>query len=269
MGGSSVRLLALILIGPVCCCQSNRDVDVSNLQAGIERKKFQTEMSGAEHHQFSALINGDEYRCYSVSFGYFPGTEYYFVFENEILISMMQSAQFFEWEETEHRSAQASWIAEERMQNILDANSFTVGEFKDDLNKELTRHADRKRNRKISNVWPLIPLLAIDSLRAQSRRKNWSKKYDPELVELSASGSIADSIYGDPVFVIPAAEFETRVYGPAQTLETFRGRLRLSPTMKRFFWVAVRIEDGRIVRVFSNNLFNQRVLAQDEFFIQQ
>jgi hypothetical protein len=262
----------VLILAVASGCQTN-PIRVPDLQYGMTREAVDDAVWGDDEHQFSADIDGTVYDCYRVDFGkQRAGAWYYFVFEDGKFVSAVGIMQFFEWRDIERDgmriSEQVPWEPEDRMRRIIAADPIPLDQLKIEVATKLN---ERRKSRSFhSNLGPAIPFLMPIfigiAIREVPKTIRWKNHFDSKRIGLGMSREDVDSIFGSPVFIVPAALGETRAYGPRESLGRSRGQVRLSPYYAEY-WVAVVFEDGGTTRVFSGNLFDYEDIPRNEYLV--
>jgi hypothetical protein len=200
---------------------------------------------------------------------------YFFLFENERLISILDPSLFYTnaFEEKPNPNpkypgtkleVRKPWKDEEFMTGIIKAKTMSP----EDLSAQIKTRLEKKKNRKNSyNVLPafvlLAPLIVPDLIAQNKKHETWLNKYDPFKINIGKTRNDVEATYGKPHFVVhhDAANRETHAYGPPEILWRDTTRVHLGPLNKRF-WTAVVYENDVAVRVFNNDLFNDDNIAQ-------
>jgi hypothetical protein len=266
----SIHIILIVTLISGCQTYPKR---VPDIQYGMMLGEVDDAIWGDDQHQFSALMGDDSFRCYRVEFGQRYLAPYYFTFKNDRLISIAESRPFFRMQSKKTNGTksarQAPWEPEKRMREIIGAEQFNIERLKVDVATKLDE-ASKSKNYDM-NILPLFivlsPLLIPYGISEHRKMGKWMEHYDSDRIQLGMTRAEVDDVYGVPIFVVPSASGHTRAYGPSQSLLRKNGHVSLGPSDGRY-WVAVVFEPGRATRIFSNDLFDERDIAQVRYLVE-
>lgn len=249
------------------CCRSEivKPRSLFDIQRGASRAEVTHSFQGTGKHQFTAIVDGDEVLCasYPVKEWYI---EYYFIFHNEELTKILDPRAFDdvddqvpEWA----RDVSKPIDPEQRLLAVLEAR----GLWGESLEQNLERRLPKSRKGALDQ-FPLVVLLPLaviqapSTLAAQRHERAMAKLYDPFKVELETNPDEVAAAVGPPkhLYSFPGSK-QIRVFGEQREAQVSR---RYVSRRSRFHWVAVEFHDDRVIRVFSNDFFDDRLLLNTE-----
>lgn len=251
-------VLALSAAGAPKASPGNRVAVESFLKLGrgtsLENVRAVLKMPGK--HEFSVLVDQVEYLCLSFDFEE-PRVRFYLVFTNKHLKAVADPVKA-EYDrvpyERAFREVEKPFEPEQRVQSVLSSQH---------LNRQQLEQRILATALRGSKSWNVLPAFIITAPLFAARagqieadyRKNaeFARKYDPLKIRLGTSLADVSEAFGKPYRIIKKSTEEVvHVYGDPMPL-------RVNPK-DRFSWVAVVIENGKAVRVFSNQFLDKRLL---------
>ncbi len=146
---------------------------------------------------------------------------------------------------------------------VLDAR----GLWGESLEQNLKRRLPKSRKGALDQLplvvlLPLAVILAPSTLAAQRHERAMAKLYDPYRVELETNYDEVAAVFGPPkhIYSLPGSK-QIRVYGEQREAQVSP---RYVSRRSRFHWVAVEFHDDSVIRVFSNDFFDDRLLLNTE-----
>jgi hypothetical protein len=235
---------------------------LANLPRGISLAELEARIRLNPLHQFAAHIDTNDFLCVSVFFEHPPGS-FYFLFRDEKLttVSKPPKAEF----ETKSYDGRRSQVPkrvepEERLASVLSERDLSPSEIDESLKRSAELDAAATRAKEPQNIKPAWTITAplwmaqrnsID--RAQDEAAKLVAKFDPFKVKLGMTVSEVERLFGKPARVRQISSNETlHVYG--SDLPGFAS-VRFRPV-----WMTVVFRDQKVIRVFSHDLFDKRLL---------
>lgn len=263
-------LLCLLLTAPLSGCGETASSSVSlstargvklndlmGLCEGVDKEHVHKLLGGAGTHQFTARLADGDYECVSYAFEK-PFIHYYFIFKGTCLHRIVEPPMF-EVEEKPYlgviREVKKPVQPEKRLRDALAAKPLFAEQFVADLEDKLSKLSGRKHS---LNVLPAFLFASKDFAQAEGkieaayrRNKELAEMYDPAKVKLGDQEDILLARYG-----APQSLSEAEING--KNIRTYRfgsnEALRVNPA-HRFSGVAVVVENGTVVRIFSHDFY--------------
>lgn len=281
-----ILFLSIAFVG----CQTSgvaRDKSIEDLDPQISRAGLEEFFGYQGRFQFLAEVDGHTYEC--VSFPFVEEYNYYhFVFRDDALNGIHNAYEFREYETEPFRGArrevEKTWEDEERLNKIIRADDIGIDGLATRL-ETFRKENEGAKGRGSLNLWPIaiasvafLPAAAVGNVKRNNKEQSWLSDFDPRKIALGMSEEQVQRLMGNPTFRIEVFDQLTLAFGPDETLliRAAQEEIRLEEAArfwsrpkdrilldhdKVHLWVAVVIEDGKVTRIFSDELFNYRVLV--------
>lgn len=226
-----------------------------NLKIGISKEQLETMLGTKGTHQFTVQEGSNCYLCLSFSFEK-PYISYYFLLRNGCLQSMMPrpppEMERIPYKNT-FREVQRPLDVEKRVRLIIHEKGLSGMELVESVRKALPEGTSSLNVLPAFIVTaPLWLMAAKDIKNDYDRNKELAERFDPLKLDVGLSNAQVQMALGNPIKVIGSGDRTVCLYGSDEPL-------RVSPVC-RFSWVAVTFEGGKVTRIFSNDLFDRRLL---------